>query len=182
MRKSPYEIANSRAYAPSVSRAYFKVEVKEISPGFKGLYALEAIPKGAVIACDGGSVVSSLDDHICDNNYVALLDENLWLAPADYDAIEPIYFLNHSCDPNVARYGGLIYVAKRDIAAGTELTGDYAPFISGYGDYTLTCSCGSAKCRKIVTSSDWEREDLATALWEEWLPFVQKKIMKRRMA
>lgn len=52
---------------------------------------------------------------------------------------------NHSCDPNTA-FRGLDVVALRDIAAGEELTLDYATFC----DERMTpfdCQCGSATCR-----------------------------------
>ncbi len=34
-------------------------------------------------------------------------------------------FSNHSCDPNLAVQGQIVFVALRDIAAGEELTHDW---------------------------------------------------------
>ena len=52
---------------------------------------------------------------------------------------------NHSCDPNTG-YDGLNVIALKDIAAGTELTLDYATFL----DETMepfACQCGAVNCR-----------------------------------
>jgi SET domain-containing protein len=35
-------------------------------------------------------------------------------------------FSNHSCEPNIGVQGQIVFVAMRDIAAGEELTHDWA--------------------------------------------------------
>ena len=55
-------------------------------------------------------------------------------------------YLNHSCDPNCAIAGQIVFVAMRDIAAGEELTHDWAT--TDDLDYELDCRCGSAACRR----------------------------------
>ncbi len=56
---------------------------------------------------------------------------------------------NHSCEPNTA-FQGLNVVALRDIAAGDELTLDYA---SCYDTRMIPfdCTCGAAACRGRIT-------------------------------
>lgn len=179
--KSPYELANTADLAPARSTIFFEIEVRRIADDFKGAFAGEFIPQGATIARDGGVIVSAIDDVLSDKNYVALIDDGLWLAPRDYDDLEPIFFLNHSCESNVARLGGLIYIAKRDIQAGEQLTIDYAPLISGFGDWKMACLCGTANCRGVITSHDSDDTQIAEQLWNEWLPFVQRKIMASRL-
>ena len=117
---------------------------------------------------------------MAEKNYVALIDDGLWLAPGDYEKLETIFYLNHSCTSNVARYGGLVYVAKKDIEVGSQLTIDYAPLISDFGDWSFDCLCGNTNCRKKITSKDWEDPEIAHQLWLEWLPYVQKKILAGR--
>jgi SET domain-containing protein len=51
---------------------------------------------------------------------------------------------NHSCDPNTDRNR----VALRDIAAGEELTSDYAQFSTK--DWEMTCHCGAKNCKGVV--------------------------------
>ena len=55
---------------------------------------------------------------------------------------------NHSCEPNIG-YRGLNIYALRDIAAGEELTVDYAT-IENEDFPEFQCQCGSPKCRGII--------------------------------
>ena len=67
-------------------------------------------------------------------------------------------FSNHSCDPNIGVQGQIVFVALRDIAAGQELTHDWAT--TDDDDYRMECRCGAQSCRKIITGQDWRRSDL----------------------
>lgn len=67
-------------------------------------------------------------------------------------------FLNHSCEPNVGVQGQIVFVAMRDIAAGEELTHDWAT--TDDDDYELECRCGASVCRRRITGQDWRRADL----------------------
>ncbi len=65
---------------------------------------------------------------------------------------EPDRRVNHSCDPNAwVRYVGLRgeFVARRAIAAGEEITIDYAINLTGGSSWP--CRCGAARCRGVVT-------------------------------
>lgn len=55
---------------------------------------------------------------------------------------------NHSCDPNT-RFDGLDVVAVRTIAAGGELTLDYAQFLDASAE-AFECRCGASTCRGRV--------------------------------
>jgi SET domain len=55
---------------------------------------------------------------------------------------------NHSCMPNTA-YQGLNVVALRDIAAGEELTLDYADLLNEESE-SFDCQCGTPSCRGLV--------------------------------
>lgn len=173
--KSKFKVPNSEALAPAEAVIYVPLEVRSDSKGEKGVFAMEAMVKGTVVGRDGGTVVTSTED-APRRNVAVLIDENLLLAPADYDNLESLWFLNHSCDSNLARIGGLVYVTKRDIAAGEELTIDYAPLISEHGEWRMNCECGAPGCRKVITGRDWQKPELQKSLWSEWLPFIQRKI------
>jgi len=56
---------------------------------------------------------------------------------------------NHSCSPNT-RYDGLNVVATEDIAAGDELTLDYASFLDEHME-PFTCHCGAPNCRGRIS-------------------------------
>lgn len=65
-------------------------------------------------------------------------------------------YTNHSCDPNTwwSNDDGLAMVACRDIAAGEEITYDYATS-DILVDYRMDCRCGAANCRRVVTNRDY---------------------------
>ena len=87
--------------------------------------------------------------------------------------------MNHSCASNVARLGGLVFVAKTKIEIGEQLTVDYAPLISGVPGWTMDCVCDAITCRRLISGDDWNNRELAKALWPEWLPFIQKRILAK---
>ncbi len=65
----------------------------------------------------------------------------------------PERYVNHCCDSNsyVQQIDGNTYVyARRDIAAGEEITNDYC--MNSWGDTVWECNCGSAQCRKTIHS------------------------------
>lgn len=63
-------------------------------------------------------------------------------------------FMNHSCVANSFGPGGCHFeIAVRDIAAGEELTSDYATLNL---EQPLMCQCGSSKCRGVVKPDDLE--------------------------
>jgi hypothetical protein len=85
--------------------------------------------------------------------------------------------VNHSCDPNAwLRYDadGCSLVARREIAAGDEITCDYNINIAE--GTAWPCRCGAARCRGTVTGdffhlpTPWQRE--YRPLLAEW--FVRR--------
>jgi SET domain-containing protein len=59
-------------------------------------------------------------------------------------------FINHSCDPNVftrIAYGRVEFYAKRNLAAGDELTTDY---VCSHHNGQLRCLCQSSDCRGFI--------------------------------
>lgn len=64
-------------------------------------------------------------------------------------------FANHSCNPNagIIKTGRrLLLRAIRAIAAGEEVTHDYATLLGADDVWTMKCNCGEAGCRKRVRS------------------------------
>lgn len=62
----------------------------------------------------------------------------------------PFQFINHSCNPNVfirIAYNRVEFYAKRNIAAGEEMTVDYDVSHHNGG---LRCQCKSKGCREYV--------------------------------
>ena len=85
--------------------------------------------------------------------------DNLYIGPLRAEEREgSMIFSNHSCEPNIGVQGQIVFVAMRDIAAGEELTHDWAT--TDDEDYRMECRCGAATCRKIVTGKDWQKPEL----------------------
>lgn len=76
-----------------------------------------------------------------------------------FSSNDPLIRGNHSCDPNLWMDDTVTESARRDIAAGEELTVDYA-LHSDDPSWQMKCVCGSALCRSIITGSDWKRPAL----------------------
>jgi uncharacterized protein len=67
-------------------------------------------------------------------------------------------------------------VARRPIAAGEELTIDYALFTAS-PDWSLSpCRCGLACCRQMITGSDWMRPDVQARYRGHFSPFLNRRI------
>ncbi|HBN08530.1 MAG TPA: SET domain-containing protein-lysine N-methyltransferase [Cyanobacteria bacterium UBA8530] len=60
--------------------------------------------------------------------------------------------MNHSCDPAGRGYKQRFEIARRDIAAGEELTCEYAGLNITRG---FACACGSPECRKEISPKDF---------------------------
>lgn len=58
---------------------------------------------------------------------------------------------NHSCEANTG-FDGLDVIALRPIAAGQELTLDYAAFMNEAAE-PFTCRCGAPSCRGTITGT-----------------------------
>jgi len=83
-------------------------------------------------------------------------------------------FLNHSCEPNVGVAGNIVFVAMRDVAAGEELTIDYALFDDS--DERMRCDCGRPACRGVVSGKDWQRPELQVKYAGYFSAYLQRKI------
>jgi SET domain-containing protein len=123
----------------------------------RGLFAAAPISAGEVVAVKGGHIVdtatmNSLPEML--QNSEIQIAEGLHLVALTDDEYEPVMlFINHSCEPNVGFAGNVVLVAMRDVAAGEELTTDYALFDTPTS--TMECSCGTPSCRGVITGDDW---------------------------
>jgi SET domain len=83
--------------------------------------------------------------------------------------------LNHSCEPNLGWAGEDTLVAIRDLAAGEELTLDYATAIAD-PDFVLMCHCETYRCRQVIEGTDWRIPQLQKRYAGYWAPEVQRLI------
>jgi SET domain-containing protein len=164
--------------APSLTYRSPKTEVKASPIQGRGLFARAAIASGEIVAVKGGYVLSAKEWRELAKTLGPAdiqLTEDLVIAPVRAEERDgAMLFSNHSCDPNVAIQGQIVLVAMRDIAAGEELTHDWAT--TDDDDSTMACRCGSAHCRGTITGKDWMNPRLQAKYrgWFCW--FLQRKI------
>ena len=132
-----------------------KAEARPVGEKGWGSFAVEPVRAGETVAAFGGYVVTAdtLATFSLNRQSRSIqIDDDLYVVPGETP--EAGDMLNHSCEPNCGILGQLLVVAMRDIAAGEELTFDYA--MSDASDYDeFRCLCGQPNCREIVTGSDW---------------------------
>ncbi len=139
-----------------------KTSVRESPIHGRGLFADEDIRSGEVVAVKGGSIVTGdvlrgLQPQL--GSAEIQIGDDLFICPMTEEEREgSMIFSNHSCDPNIGVRGQIVFVAMRAIAAGEELTHDWA--MTDDDDASITCHCGSRDCRGTVTGKDWQRRDL----------------------
>ena len=155
-----------------------KTTVRESSIQGRGLFAEENIRKGEIVCVKGG--------HIFDRHKLQQLQPQL--GPAEIQIADGLFigpmtkeeregsmlFSNHSCEPNMGVLGQIVFVAMRDIAAGEELTHDWA--MTDDDDGSMECRCGAASCRGTVTGKDWMRPDLQQKYAGYFSAYLQQKI------
>jgi hypothetical protein len=163
---------------PSLTYRSPKTEVKASAIHGRGLFAKHALATGEIVAVKGGHILTAAEWRALEPALSPAdiqIAEDLYIAPVTPEQREgSMLFTNHSCDPNIAIQGQIVLVAMRDIAAGEELTHDWAT--TDDADYTLACRCGSPRCRGTITGKDWMRADLQAKYcgWFCW--FLQRKI------
>lgn len=144
----------------------------------RGLFAVEPIAPGEIVAVKGGHVLTAetweqLEPRLGPADIQVA--EDLFIAPTrPEDRHGAMLYTNHSCDPNIAIAGQIVFVAMREIGPGEELTHDWAT--TDDLDYTMTCRCGSEVCRGTITGRDWMKPELQQKYrgWFCW--FLQRKI------
>ena len=116
-----------------------------------GLFTAEQIAAGEVCVRMGGRIIDDDEMRTLEASgapYSAFrLDAHRHVVQSDDD---PARFGNHSCDPNLVLADATTLVARRDIAAGEEITSDYATMTDN-PSWRMTCNCGAADCRRVVT-------------------------------
>ena len=147
---------------PNLSYISPKAEVRESPIHGRGLFAREPLAAGEVVCVKGGYVFDRRRLDSMPAWYRAAeiqVAEDLFIGPLEEsERAGSMIFSNHSCEPNIAVRGQIVFVALRAIGAGEELTHDWAT--TDDDEYELECRCGAPTCRKLITGQDWRRRDL----------------------
>ncbi len=144
-----------------------------------GLFATVALDVGVVVIRLGGRLVTTAELHrlfaeAADGDYIdtfAVGDDSHIVLPPGTTA----HYGNHSCRPNLWPIDAYELATCRRVAAGEELTIDYAT-ISDDAGFEMQCGCGAASCRRVVTGEDWRLVDLQRRYAGHWPPGLQRRI------
>ncbi len=152
-----------------------KAEVRPAPGAGYGSFAVETIEAGETVAAFGGWVADRARfdelDAAAQGMSIQIDDELYLVAPFGTSGDR----INHSCDPNGGMLGTNVIVARRDIAAGEEITFDYAMSdASSYDEFE--CACRSDRCRGKVTGRDWMDPDLQRRYRGYFSPYLARRI------
>jgi hypothetical protein len=140
-----------------------------------GIFVLEPIKKGELIAVFGG-VVYDFDAFIRlperERSLSIQVEDRHFLVPRPIGEGD---YVNHSCNPNAGLSGQIGLVAMRDIKIGEEACFDYAMSDTMHYD-EFECTCGEAKCRQVITGDDWQKAELQKRYAGFFSPHVQRRI------
>jgi len=144
----------------------------------RGLFANAAIAQGEIVCVKGGHLLTRAEFEkyrsVAQEADLQIADD-LFLAPVTEAEFEDVMmFLNHSCAPNVGIQGQIVFVAMRDIAAGEELTLDYATI--DHDSDSMRCKCGAPGCRGLITGQDWQRPELQQKYGSYFAWYLLEKI------
>ena len=92
----------------------------------------------------------------------------------------PVWYINHSCDPNCV-ISGMGIVSRRAIEEGEELTFDYSTDVDWPG-FSMACSCGSPKCRKVVGAYRFLPPRVKRSYGRQVAPFILREYFRRPKA
>ena len=146
-------MATALVKSPVIDPRYacFRLEIRESRIHRRGVYALERIPPRRKVMEYTGERISRRETKRRGDGpvtYLFPLDDYWTLDGAVGGSGAEI--INHSCDPNIYTMvfkGHILYMSKRLIRPGEELTVDYR-----FSDKVepVTCKCGSKACRGTI--------------------------------
>jgi SET domain-containing protein len=139
--------------SPAIDPHYacFKLAIRESKIHRRGVYAMERIPARRKVIEYTGERIGRRETKRRGQGpltYLFTLDDYWTIDGAVGGSGAEI--INHSCDPNLVttiRKGHILYMSKRAIQAGEELTVDYR--FSEKID-RVRCRCGAATCRGVI--------------------------------
>lgn len=143
----------------------------------RGCFARKGISGGELSRCPDAQIlikaeVAKLPQEF--QNMCYEIDNEREMCPQDFENMSAEWYINHSCDPNMATLPDLYTsIALRDIEPGEELTYDYATTDSRHAAFE--CFCGAANCRKVIRPTDW----MLPKLQERYRGYFQKNIQEK---
>ncbi len=140
----------------------------------RGVCTRAAFAVGEVVLIWGGTTWTraQLDAGEVPPCSFSFVDDDVLLAGPE-DGLD--YFVNHSCDPSAWMADEVTVVARRAIAPGEEISGDYALWEAEDGYGIANCSCGTAACRGTIRGDDWRLPELQERYAHHFLPYIERR-------
>ncbi|HYM18429.1 MAG TPA: SET domain-containing protein-lysine N-methyltransferase [Micropepsaceae bacterium] len=142
-----------------------------------GVFAQAPIGQGEKLMEFGGKLISR--EEMLTENYrirsIWPVGQGRYIAqPLTDDLVTLDEYLNHSCDANAWLEDEVTLTARRDIAAGEEITLDQGTWNieDAYIEDRVPCSCGATDCRGMLTEEDWKRTDVQTRYAGHFHPLI----------
>jgi SET domain-containing protein len=143
-------MATKLVQSPRIDERYacFRLEIRESKIHRFGVYALEPIPANRKVIEYTGERISRRETKRRGKGRITYLFtlDNYWTLDGAVGG-SGAEIINHCCDPNlrtIITYGHILYVSKRVIRPGEELTVDYR---FDEDVERVKCFCGSPHCR-----------------------------------
>ncbi len=157
-----------------------RVEVRPSLIHGMGMFASQPIQEGEIVVRIGGTVMTEEEfrayiSTVSRYNAVQIGEETHLV-----DVPTALGGMNHSCDANVWMRDEVAVVARRNIAAGEELTQDYALYTTSPTWTIKPCRCGTPVCRQVITGNDWQRPDVQERYRDHFSPFLNERIRRLR--
>jgi uncharacterized protein len=152
-----------------------KAHIVPLSRRGLGCIVEQPITRGETTAAFGGWAATAAELTALERPHRSLaiqIDDDLYLVSPTQS---PGDCINHSCDPSCGLVGSVLLIAMRDIAAGEELSFDYATADSSDFD-EFDCHCGTRQCRGRVSATDWMRPDLQQRYAGYFSPYIERRI------
>jgi hypothetical protein len=149
----------------------------------QGIFTSKPLEKGTVVIRWGGEVFSEEDlrnGKARQHSYVGI-GIGVYLANPSDKPLGLDDHMNYSCDGNIWMADEVTLETRRDLAAGEELTADYAIWLNK-PDYEMksVCNCGSQLCRKVVRGLDWKRRELQLRYEGHFSAFINDLIINEQ--
>lgn len=164
-----------------------KLELKTISKVDKGVFAKENIKRKTLLVIFGGYIFTFKEELTFEYPLLDLahqISPEFVIGVRKKSELQPIDYINHSCDPNVGFKGQIFLVAMRNIKKGEQICFDYCMVLSKAkgvkGTYRFKCHCGSSFCRKIITWNDWKITLLQKKYCGYFQWYLEEKIKERK--
>ena len=158
-----------------------RVQIHRSTISGGGMFAAEPIRVGEVVAIVGGTPMTTAEFAAYRASVARWnahqIGENTHLVDLIQSPERVEGSLNHSCDSNLWMGDEVTITARRDIAAGEELTLDYAlTTVDSTWRLDQPCRCGAAACRRVVTGDDWRLPEVQARYADHFTPFIIERI------